>query len=515
MNIPIEIFVSTLISEAYSRRNVIFVLFAVISLTFLTVGVSWPKKYSSFAIIHVDERNILQSLMQGTAATTLAVDHAANAREIIFGEKIMANVLVDAGWIKQEQTKLSVEKIKQLIKKNTSINIVGESLLKIEYQDSEPMRTYTTAKRMAELFIGEGEKAKSRESKSAYDFIDQQVNEYLVKLTEVEEQLRRFHSDNPDARPGLEEEVSTRITTLQSKIEQTRLELREAVIRRKSLKEQLSGETATTVSQTREGKYRQKVAELQEELEVLKLDYHETYPDVIRLQQQIRDLNESLENEITNRKNTKEQIATSGEVYVGEVRNNPVYQQLRAGITETDTQIATLKTRISEMNKMLENEYARARKIFGGEATLAQLSRNYQVNQEIYQDLLRRRENARVSKSLDQEQKGLTFSIQEPAKIPIIPKGMRFIHFIMIGIILGIAIPIGLVYMLLNFDPRVRFSNIITNQLDVPVIAEIPRMTSFSDDYNEKVNLSMIGFGVFLVFVVYAVVGWLKFTGKL
>ena len=52
-------------------------------------------------------------------------------------------------------------------------------------------------------------------------------------------------------------------------------------------------------------------------------------------------------------------------------------------------------------------------------------------------------------------------------------------------------------------------------QLGVPVIAEIPKISSFSDTYNEKINLVKIAFGISLVFFIYGVVGWFKFTGKL
>ena len=59
---------------------------------------------------------------------------------------------------------------------------------------------------------------------------------------------------------------------------------------------------------------------------------------------------------------------------------NPLYQQLRSDLSTTETQIATLNARISETNKMIENEYSRARRIHGGEATLTKLTRDYQVN---------------------------------------------------------------------------------------------------------------------------------------
>ena len=52
---------------------------------------------------------------------------------------------------------------------------------------------------------------------------------------------------------------------------------------------------------------------------------------------------------------------------------------------------------------MLNSELDRSRRIAASESALAELTRDYEVNRDIYQDLLKRRENARVSMNLDEE----------------------------------------------------------------------------------------------------------------
>jgi len=133
---------------------------------------------------------------------------------------------------------------------------------------------------------------------------------------------------------------------------------------------------------------------------------------------------------------------------------------------------------------MLKNEYSRASKIHTAEATLSDLTRDYQVNQDIYQDLLKRRENARVSKSLDQEHQGLAFKIQEPAKIPILPSGMRFLHFIIAGPILGLLVSIGLIFLFVQYDSRIRSAKTIVNILKIPVLVEI-------DDFKDRSTIEI------------------------
>lgn len=516
MQLPFEDILKTLIAESYVKRNFVFLMFIITSLSFLSVGFNTAKNYTASTIIHVDEKNILHSLMRGTAEATGTIDHVTNAREIIYGEKIMKNILADTGWLENQRSEIEQEEIKQAIRKRTIVTSMGKGLLKIEYGDINPVRTFKTAKLLAELFIKEGEKSKTKESKEAYDFIENQVNEYLLKLTKVENDLRDFRTDNPDARPGMEAGVSAKIGRHQSNIEQAKLNLKEAEIRRESLLKQLSGDAAITISQSKEGQYRSKISILQEALEKLRLDYKDTYPDIVRIKFQIEDLKRSLGEEASKRKKAQLEAKSTGHVFIDEsILLNPIYQQLRRDASAAETKIVTLKARIRQMTQMLNNQFSRSRKIHGGEAELSQLTRDYEVNRGIYQDLLRRRENARVSRSLDRERSGLTYEIQEPAKLPLIPTGLRFMHFVIAGLVLGLMIPIGLIFALLQLDPRIRFSQAISSELEIPVISELSNIRSSSELHNEKINLIYISVGMLIIFAFYGYMSWFKFMGKM
>lgn len=515
MVVAYEQILEVILRECYYRRNIIFVTFVVISLSILFVGYSWPKIYTTHSDVHVSNTNILQPLMRGAAETTQSVDHVKNAKEIIFGDKIMDQIISEVDWLGESPSDFEKEFLKESIKKKVRVKKKGESLISITYQNTNPEHAFFITKRLAELFVEAGEKSKVEESQSAFDFINKQVNEYLEKLTKVEEALREYRSNNPDARPGLENEVSASITRLQRGLEQANMELRETNIKKVSILEQLSGEAAIAISQSKEGQYNTKIALLQEKLEVLKLDYKETYPDILRIKSQIEDLKAALSNEISNRKMAISKAQKSGELFIDEsIAVNPLYQQLRSNLSTTETEIRTLNARISSLTKNLDNEHLRARKIFGGEAKLTKLTRDYEVNQQIYQDLLKRLESARVSKRLDELQDGLTFNILEPAKIPLLPTGIRFFHFVVAGLLLGLLVPVGLIYALIQIDPRVRFSKIISNNLDVPVLAEINTHITISEEENNQKNLIVLGVGVLIVLAIYGYAGWIKFFGE-
>ncbi|RDH83757.1 MAG: hypothetical protein DIZ80_06365 [endosymbiont of Galathealinum brachiosum] len=516
MNLPIEDVIKLVIAEAFARRYIFFVLFLIISLTLLSVGSVWPKRYSTFSIIQANDSNILQPLMKGTAVATTSTAYVKNAEEIIYGEEFLNKILPQTDWLVTKRSDIELAEIKKDLRHRLSVRGIGNNTIKIEYHDTDPMQAFVITKGVSELFVKMGEESKITESQSAYDFIEKQVNEYLEKLTTVEETLREFRSNNPGARPGLETEVSGRISRITSDIERTRLEIRETEIRRDSLQKQLSGEAAITISQSREGQYRAKIADLQTRLENLRLDYKDTYPDIVRIKHQIEDLKQSMKNEMLVREEAKKLAGSTNSQYVDEaILLNPLYQKLRSDASTTQTKIATLQARITELSKMLNNEYKRAKEIHGGEATLSKLTRDYQVNQEIYQDLLRRMEKARVSRNLDKENQGLTFKIQEPAKIPLIPTGIRFLHFMVAGLALGITAPFALIFIMLQVDPRLRFSRVIQAEMEIPVLAEIPMITTKKEDRSLKVSLVILLFGFCIILFIYGYVGWIKYTGQM
>ncbi len=508
-----EVF-SLVLKESYARRNVLVALFVIVSLTVLAVGSGWPKRYTASTVIEIDTANILQPLMQGRAETTKPIDHVANAREIISSDENMNNILQHESWVNDYASENDAERLKERIKQKVSIERFGDNLIRMQFQDSDALRSAETLNMMVDSFITRGEQAKINESQSAFDFIDKQVKNYLQKLIEVEDGIKNFRSENPDVRPGLIADVSNKISNLKDQIQTTDLEMREEKIKYESIKKQLSGEALIAISQTKEGQYLSKIAELQNEVDALKLDYTDTYPDIIRLNSQIEELKNELKNVIEKRRTVISSSKESDERYIDEaIKISPLYQELRSSLSNTETKMATLKTRREELNKMLESEYLRAAHIHKTEAQLSDLTRNYQVNQDIYQDLLKRRENARVSKNLDEEQQGLTFKIQEPAKIPLIPTGMRFMHFIIIGPVLGLAVPIGLIFLLVQLDTRVRSTKLIISELKIPVLAEINQFRSPGQIALEKKNIILLAGVLAITGFIYIYAGIIKYLG--
>ncbi|TMH80669.1 MAG: hypothetical protein E6H49_09025 [Betaproteobacteria bacterium] len=469
-----EQIVHALINESFHSRRLFVGLFVIVNIAMLAAGLLWPKSYVASTSIIVDEKNIIEPLMKGAAVPTEMADRNRNAREVILGGRVMNQVLERGGWLANRPA-LEREALIEQIKARTTITPVGRDVIKIDYRDSDQDRTLLVTKAFAELFIQEMVAEKESETRSAFDFIDKQAQEYQRKLMSTEEELRQLRSSSLDARPGSDIELSARLIALNTRIENTTLELREAEMKRASLERQVNGEAEVTVLATREGQFRARIAELQAKLDTLRLSFYDTHPDVVQLKNQIQDLRA----EASAQRERREKAKPSERMEPDEtVVNNPVYQQLRRDLLQNQLSIDALKARIADAQRLLQEEVNRGKSLHSGDARLVELTRDDQINREIYQDLLRRRERARVSVSMDSDRQGSNFKILEPARSSPSPNAPRFWQFVLGGFVLGVLIPLGLLFARLQFDPRVRLASAISERHKVPVAAIVPHLWS-------------------------------------
>jgi polysaccharide chain length determinant protein (PEP-CTERM system associated) len=475
MQLHPEQIAKVLIAESFHSRRLVVGIFVSVNAVMLAVGLLWPKVYTASTSILVDERNIIQPLMQGAAVATDALDRSRNAREVIFGRKIMDLVLEYGGWLKATPSVEERERLIEQIKMRTAISTVGKNILRIEYRDADPERAFRVTKKFAELFMQESIAAKAAESGAAFAFIEKQTQEYQDKLTQTEEELKQLRSSTLDSRAGSEGEVTTRLNDLYRRMDAATQDLREAEVKEASLERQVSGEAESTAEISREGQYRARIGELQSKLDTLRLSYHDTHPDIVQVKQQIQDLTNGMNAQRARREQTKH----SGHSEPDEsVVNNPIYQQLRRERAQNQATIDALTARIKEVQRQLQEEVSRGKRMHSGDARLAELTRDYQINRDIYQDLLRRRENARVSMNMDSERQGLTFKIQEPVALPQSSGGPQFLNFVAGGILLGVLIPLGLLYARLQLDPRIRIGSEIAVAHKLPIVTVVPHLWS-------------------------------------
>ncbi len=196
-----------------------------------------------------------------------------------------------------------------------------------------------------------------------------------------------------------------------------------------------------------------------------------------------------------------------------EQASNPLYDSLRSQIADANVQLKSKLKRKASTLRLMEEERGRQQRVAADQAQLSELVRDYEVTKDIYEDMLDRKEKARLSMTLDIQGKGVNFKIQEPATYPLTPSGLRFLYFFIAGPIIGLLIPLGLVIVYVLLDPRIRFAREFQNELDVPFLGVVPHINTPIGTRIFRKDVVAIAFLLLTVTGIYGVTAAFKMSG--
>jgi len=151
--------------------------------------------------------------------------------------------------------------------------------------------------------------------------------------------------------------------------------------------------------------------------------YTDQHPDVVIVKRQIKELEEQKVQVLAARK--KAAASATGPKGTS-LQGNPVYQQLRVSLAETEATVAQLRTRVGEYEGRLGKLKETAKLAPQLEAEYTQLNRDYGVHKRNYETLVSRREQAEISGDMENVS-GADFRLIDPPRVspqPVAPNRM-------------------------------------------------------------------------------------------
>ncbi|MFT5693830.1 MAG: polysaccharide chain length determinant protein (PEP-CTERM system associated) [Oceanicoccus sp.] len=481
--------------ELVALKGWIFAVFVIVAFSILTVGKFWEEQYQTSTTLYADVTNIITPLLKGRAEST-GIDRSKEASEKIYTRKIMKRVAESSGLIQPDDEVEVQEQAINGLRGAVKIQNVGQNSFKVTYGNSDQNKSFKILNAVVDAFISDSSESKRRESRSAFEFIEQQVITYKRQLVSAEEKLKTFKSTNLD---GTEGAVANRIESLRLQIEEMKLTIDESQAQVAALEEQLKDEGKyVSVRNELDGEL-DRLKMLNARLDALRLSYQESYPDIVELRDQLAALELSV--------SAKREQGNIRGYSSGNSLENPLYEELRKNMSAAELGLRSQKKRLESMNRMLKQEYARAERVAGREADLSELVRDYNVTREIYEEMLGRKEKARLSMTLDLEGQGVSYKIQEPAVFPLQPSGLRFEYFAMAGPIVGILASLGLIIIYVLLDPRVRSPSSLMQKLppDIELLVVVPHINTPITKRILRADIAMLGFMLVVAVAAYVV----------
>lgn len=162
---------------------------------------------------------------------------------------------------------------------------------------------------------------------------------------------------------------------------------------------------------------------------------------------------------------------------------------MRSRLAETRAQAAELAVRATEYEERVQELEAQVNEIPDVEAQLVQLNRDYDVLFSRHQQLLQRRESARLSEDVQRDAGNVTFRVIDPPFVPLRPSEPN--KPMLNGGVLILALGAGgaLALLLTLLFPVITDPRMLTQATGVPFLGNVTNKKSRAESLKDRLNL--------------------------
>ena len=442
----VETDISLLLRNMKQYRWILALLFSAICLAGAVVGFLAKKEYMSYSTLLFESSNKTQNIIDEDAISGDQTDWFEIANQIIFSRKTMNRLMNDIGLIEGPIKTKADDILVDQVKRRIVISQKEDKFLEIGYVDADPTQAREIVEKLTNIFLDESKFFRIKDSQEAFDFVDRQVKIYKKQLDDSQNKLKEFEAEKIALGVGNTQAVQNRLRELQADLGRAELDLSEAYIRETALKQQVGRASALAVNQQNKSQLLARRSEISIQLATLRLNYQEDYPDIVELKAELR----GLERSIATPSSTPNSVSREA------INNDPVVQDLNLQLANATTIAATLQSRVESLKENIELEKAKGKEVQGTDVIAEQVTRDYEVNKGLYERLVEQREKARVALDVDLTNQASKIEIYESAFTPATPLGLRYMHYLLASLLVGLLLPLVLIYIFQLTDKRIK-----------------------------------------------------------
>lgn len=412
-----------------------------------TIVFMMPNIYEANARLYVDVDAVLTPLLQG-----IAVDDNPNARLDVLQRTLLSRPNLEA-LISKTDLDLQVHNAteRDMLVNTLARTIVimpqTSNIFTIMYRNPSPKTAVQVVQTVMNIFI-ESKTGRSRqEMAQASKFLDAQIANYEQQLQAVERRQADFRSKYVDLLPGPDGSGS-RLQDARATVTQLEGQMQDAQAKRDMLNKELSTTPPTLPTETMGPGGSAALAQAEQRLAELRVQYTDQDPDVIAQKRLVAALRAGKIPSGTPAPATPRGAPSAASRSLP----NPIYEQLKIGQVNNDAWIASLTRQVAEARAQRDRLETMAHNAPGLDADFTQLNRDYDVIRKNYEELLSRREAMRIGQAADTDAQKIKMQIVDPpqaSSTPVAPKRILLIFGVLFAAVAGGG---GLAFVLLTFD---------------------------------------------------------------
>jgi polysaccharide biosynthesis transport protein len=452
--------------EVWHRRKWLALLaFAAVLFATVAVARNLANVYESTVTVLVERPQVPQRLVRQSEDSQLAASFELETRLRTLSQQILSRSRLSElitrfdlyPDLRQRATPdMLAERMRrdvrlQFKEVNELIGLNPTFAFNLSYMGHDPETVAQVANALAKDFVDESARIREQQTAGTTDFLRAQLDEAGRKLQTQERQISEFTKRHNG---GLPEQQAANLAAL------GRLNAQIVAImdRQRELNRQLA-EFPGVVGPARLAKLRQELADL-------RTRDTEQHPDVVRVKQEIADLERQL----------------SAEGGGGAAAANSTAPQLKDPRATLEAEIAALRNEEQVVRRQIATYEQRVEDAPLREQEFQQLSRDYAAAKDLYQSLLQRYQDAQLTARVAQQNpQGEQFSILDPAVASRQPVGPHRLRLLLMGLVGGLGAAVGASLLAEVRDTSFHTIDGLRAFTSVPVLVTIPSILTEAD----------------------------------
>jgi polysaccharide chain length determinant protein (PEP-CTERM system associated) len=483
---------------AWRRKWLIVIPFALVAAATTAYTFFLPNVYRSQTLIMVVPQRIPESYVQSTVTMRIEDRLQAISHQILSRPRL-ERIIEEFKLYPELRDVAIMEDIVGRMRSEIVPEIVRGDAFRISYVYGDPRTAMRVVERLASLFIEENLRDREVLAEGTNQFLEAQLEDARTRLIDQERKLAdyrlRHGTEMPDhlesnlqAQHNAEMQIQALLNALT--VDRDRRRVLERQIAELS-SPQLGEEPIVVARPQPEGTAPTAVEQLaaaKANLADLLLRLTPEHPDVIRSRRLISELEVKAGAELPTPPGETPRVTSPVERLrlnrLAELRTD--LENLNRDIARKEDQEARLRTTVATYQERVQAVPLR-------ETELAELTRDYNTINQLYQSLLQRHESAKISANLERRQQGEQFKVIEPAHLPERPYSPNRKRLNAIGAALGLALGLGLAALLEYFDTSMRNEEDVLIALALPVLALVPHVDGIEDVLKRRRRFLMWG----------------------
>ena len=489
----------------------------------VVLGVAWPlalvgwvgvmllpDRYECMTRIFADTDNLLTPLLRNiTVQSDLEKQLDVIERTLLNHNNLVA-VAHSADLDLDAVSEIDKEALYDRLKKRITVRAERRNLFTVSYTDPDPRQAKKVVETLLNIFVETNLGQNRTSMEAARNFIETQIGEYEQKLKQAEQRLATYKSQHTDMVMAIGSGFSARLESARQEAAAAKGRLQDAQVAREQLRAGLastpqyleidnSPQVVVTGGGGPAATAKGRVTQAQTEYDKLRSKYTDLHPDVVAARQALDAAKAEVATEAR-----EDAAKPPGTPERGRV-SNPVYEQVKVRAVQADAEVAQAQTRFAIANEELQRLQGLAETAPKIEADLADLNREYGVVKGKYEELLGRRESARISEAAENSDK-VQFRVIEAPQLPARPSFPNRPLFLTAVLVMAVGAGGAIVFLLDKLDQTVSSVTILTEDLHVRVLGMVPRVKNAVRAAESRRKLWRFGMAGGSLFVAFGLV---------